>query len=310
MEQGNRREHIPALHVLSVFLYPVLARFHTRLRPAIQPDGRQRNLNNLDHQFCRVSRGWSDARAACPGNGSPGTSGIPSLGCQRKTVTDRPSTKATIALITKAVSSVLGGHHRIAAARRVGLAAVPCWVREMDDQAAYMTLATSNSQSELTAIERGVHALHSEMDGKAYAASVGRPRRSVADEICAARVFQAVADVRHDLWDRVSQLVAIHAAPDWLWPALVDAMAEGRWTVETTRARVAKLKDVPLDMLTWAKTEVAADLVSGDLPVKDIARIEALLSKTDADIAAAPVPVWKPVLAPLAPRPRTGERLT
>ena len=39
-----------------------------------------------------------------------------------------------------------------------------------------MMLATCNTQGELTALERGVHALHSGMDVKAYAASVGMSR--------------------------------------------------------------------------------------------------------------------------------------
>jgi ParB-like chromosome segregation protein Spo0J len=45
----------------------------------------------------------------------------------------------------------------VEAARRAGLAEIPCWVRDLDDNAAYMLLATSNSQSELTALERGMH---------------------------------------------------------------------------------------------------------------------------------------------------------
>jgi hypothetical protein len=42
-----------------------------------------------------------------------------------------------------------------------------------------MLLLTSNAQSELTALERGMHALNSGMDIKAYAESVGRKRESV-----------------------------------------------------------------------------------------------------------------------------------
>jgi protein gp37/ParB-like chromosome segregation protein Spo0J len=220
---------------------------------------------------------------------------------------------AAHALIVRPVGDgeyqIISGHHRVAAARRVGLAAVPCWVREMDDQAAYMMLVTSNSQSELTAIERGMHALHSEMDGKAYAASVGRKQQSVAQEICAARVFEAVPNVRYDVSDRFSQLFVIHAAPSWLWPALVEAMAKDGWTVEATRKHVAELKGLPDDRPAWGVPELEADLVSGDMPMKDVARIEALLAKTVTDIAGAPIPIWKPVLAPLAPRPRTGDLL-
>jgi len=32
---------------------------------------------------------------------------------------------------------------------------VPCWARELDDEAVYMLLVTSDAQSELTALEWG-----------------------------------------------------------------------------------------------------------------------------------------------------------
>ena len=37
--------------------------------------------------------------------------------------------------------------YRTAAARLAGLEAVPCWVREMTDDAAFMALVLANSQS-------------------------------------------------------------------------------------------------------------------------------------------------------------------
>jgi ParB-like chromosome segregation protein Spo0J len=36
---------------------------------------------------------------------------------------------------------------------------VPCWVREMSDEDAYMALALNNAQGELHPLERGYHAL-------------------------------------------------------------------------------------------------------------------------------------------------------
>jgi hypothetical protein len=48
---------------------------------------------------------------------------------------------------------------------------VPAWICEMYDATAYMELVWSNAQSELTALERG---LHSGMDVKAYATSACR----------------------------------------------------------------------------------------------------------------------------------------
>src|ERR1700731_3700574 len=87
-----------------------------------------------------------------------------------------------------------------------------------------MMLVTCNTQGELTALERGLHALRSGMDVKAYAGSVGRKQRTVYNEAQAAEVFRCVADIGNDLSERFSQLVEIHSAPTWLWPALVAAM--------------------------------------------------------------------------------------
>jgi hypothetical protein len=107
-----------------------------------------------------------------------------------------------------------------------------------------MLLVTANAQGELTPIERGRHALGSDMDVKAYADSVGRAKeyRTVVNETYAAKVANAVADVCND---KFYQLVEIHAAPEWLWSALVAAMVEGKWTVELTRKQVARFKGAP-----------------------------------------------------------------
>ena len=84
------------------------------------------------------------------------------------------------------------------------------------------------------ALERGIHALNSGMDVKAYAASVGRERTTVLRETYAAEVA-SVCHVAHDLSDQFRALSEVHAAPRWLWSALVSAMVESKWTLEATR---------------------------------------------------------------------------
>ena len=55
--------------------------------------------------------------------------------------------------------------------------------------------------------------------------------------------YTAVPDIRHtDLSAHFSQLVAIHAAPAWLWPALLAALLAKGWTVEHTRGQVDRVK--------------------------------------------------------------------
>ena len=53
-----------------------------------------------------------------------------------------------------------------------------------------------------------------------------------------AEVAAAIPDIGNGV-DRFSQLVEIHTAPRWLWPALVAAMLAKGWNVEATRGRTA-----------------------------------------------------------------------
>ena len=59
----------------------------------------------------------------------------------------------------------------------------------------------------------------------AYAEAVGRPRQSVEMEVHAAEVYRAVST--YVLTSPIGQprhLAEIHAAPQWLWSALVHGM--------------------------------------------------------------------------------------
>ncbi len=149
-------------------------------------------------------------------------------------------------------AQIISGHNRRLAAERAGLAAVPCWVREMDDATAYMELVRANAQGELTVLERGMHALGFVEKGKhgrsaeAYAKETGREKevRSVRREIDAAEVVHEIGHMA-DLSDRFHQLVEIHSSPRWLWPALVSRMVADEMTVDATRKMVAGVKDAP-----------------------------------------------------------------
>ena len=127
-----------------------------------------------------------------------------------------------------------GGHNFLLRWSEFGEATVGshvgCWVREMSDEEAYMALALCNAQGELTALERGRHALGSvkrreDLDVKAYAKAAGREKQYsvVLDEVCAARVASD-CNVTVDLSKHYQKLVEIHGAVEWAWPALVEAM--------------------------------------------------------------------------------------
>ncbi len=107
----------------------------------------------------------------------------------------------------------------------------------MDDAAAYMELVRANAQGELTALERGMHALHSGLDQRSYAASANRNESSVNKEVQAAKVADAVVHVYDDLTSHFRSLTEIHSSPRWLWPALVARMVGDSLTVEATRKR-------------------------------------------------------------------------
>ncbi len=93
-------------------------------------------------------------------------------------------------------------------------------------------MALSNTQSELTALEWGFHALGSGLDCKAYAGAVGRARTTVQREVYAAEVASSVPISGHALASQVTQLAEIHAAPKGLWPALVAELVAKDWSAE------------------------------------------------------------------------------
>jgi ParB-like chromosome segregation protein Spo0J len=174
---------------------------------------------------------------------------------------------------------------------------------------------TSNAQSELSALERGLHALHSVADGetldvKAYAARVGRAGKTVSNEVWAARVVVAVADVgnRHSLSRHFSQLVEIHAAPAWLWPALAEAMVAGGWTVEKTRTAVTRVKDAPGQLFAYFSPAIAARLVGGSLRPPDLCRMERLFQETEIALQQAGAERADDRLAPIAASRRSRAR--
>ena len=106
-----------------------------------------------------------------------------------------------------------------------------------------------------------MHALHSGMDVKAYAESVGRARTTISSEVRGAAVADLVTDIGHDLSKHFSQLVEIHAAPRWLWSALVGKMVADEMTVEATRTMVAEVKDA-VEPPGWADLGAAAESIA------------------------------------------------
>jgi site-specific DNA-methyltransferase (adenine-specific) len=146
---------------------------------------------------------------------------------------------------------IISGHHRHAAAVKSGLDIVPCWVVEMDDDTAYMALATSNNQGELAPLEIGLHAL--ERVGKAtagrgkkgglsdYARKLGKSQPYLSQLLAAAEVAKSISQLM-DLLNKTQHLYAIHSSDPSLWPVIVPHMLKG-WTVADTEHWVGKVNE-------------------------------------------------------------------
>jgi ParB/RepB/Spo0J family partition protein len=186
---------------------------------------------------------------------------------------------------------VVSGHHRLAAAMRASLATVPCWVREMDDDTAYMELVRSNAQSELTALERGLHAWGATEKGSkigksivAYADAIGRGRDNVKREIWAAEVASVGPHgPTADLAPYYRHLAEIHVAPRWLWPALVERLLRpDTLSVAAVKELVGPLKAVCRKPGEQLKGEIfdieriARALVAGRADPDEVAQLNTL----------------------------------
>src|SRR5262249_40225394 len=150
---------------------------------------------------------------------------------------------------------------------------VPCWVEEMDDQRAFMELVLSNSQGELSPLERGLHALWSvelgtrgkgnKGDGlKAYAKATGQRTDTVSKLRAAAEVYVATAKDCHvaTITDLTYHLYTVHAAPRATWTLLVQHVIAKKLSVKDTEVwvRTASESDV-----AWSALRPAGDVDRG-----------------------------------------------
>lgn len=172
---------------------------------------------------------------------------------------------------------IVSGHHRWIAAQQAGVDTVPCWIKDLTDEQAYMELVLCNTQSELHPLEEGKHAAESGMDLKAYAEQAGKKYTTLYDKVKAFRVL-AVTHVRNeDARDSWRNLAEIHAAPHWLWSALVKQMIESGWTVQVTRDKTAAFKDIP-DPPSWTdSSRIAAAIMDGQMRPSEVAKLQLLV---------------------------------
>ena len=162
------------------------------------------------------------------------------------------------------------------AAEKAGFESVWCWVEEMDDDTAFMELATSNNQGELSPLEVGMHALHyvdKSTGGRgnkgglsAYAEKVGRHAGLLTDYRHAAEVVQTIHS-SEGLLNKAKHLAAIHKLPEETWQEAVDVMLKKGWSAKDTGDRVKSacngVKELG-DTQGWITPAEAALMVIGD----------------------------------------------
>jgi hypothetical protein len=84
--------------------------------------------------------------------------------------------------------------------------------------------------------ELGKHAAQSGMDLKAYAEASGKAYKSLYNKVTSYRVSSVSHVGNADAQDNWRNLAEIHAAPNWLWKALVAEMLEQSWYLDTDTA--------------------------------------------------------------------------
>jgi ParB-like chromosome segregation protein Spo0J len=159
---------------------------------------------------------------------------------------------------------ILSGHHRVEAAKRAGLADVPCWVKDLDDGEAFMQLVLANTQGELSPLEIGMHALKAvplaeggrgRVGGLSeYAERIGRAKGSVSELRSAAEVLQTVlSENSFGLTDKAKHFYEISKSPRESWPFLVDRLLNKGWTVAETGSQVERVRkfEIPVEYADW-----------------------------------------------------------
>jgi len=158
------------------------------------------------------------------------------------------------------VHQILSGHHRVEAAKRAGLAEVPCWVKDLDDDEAFMQLVLANTQGELSPLEYGIHAFrHAGLaQGKAgaglqdYCERTGFPHERTRQLRKAAEVLSKTS-WKVELGDKAYHLYEISKAPRDVWSLLVDRLVAKGWSVSDTGSQVDKVRKftIPPEHAYW-----------------------------------------------------------
>lgn len=174
---------------------------------------------------------------------------------------------------------ILAGHHRHIAAGKADIGMLPCWVRDdLNDDEAYMLLATDNSQGELSPLEIGMHALNyvpKAVGGRGQRGGLSEYAMKIGKSETPVRMYRQAAEVAtnsatssevSDLLDKAKHLSAIHALPESCWPEAVSLMLKKEWSAKETQEKVKAAK-------TGKTEKQVAALFLGQTSTKEMNRI-------------------------------------
>lgn len=199
---------------------------------------------------------------------------------------------------------ILSGHHRLEAAKRAGLAEVPCWVKDLDDDDAFMQLVLANTQGELSPLEIGMHALRAvplagggrgKRGGLSeYAERIGRTGEYIGQLRNAADVLVVVKTPNLSLefiGDKAKHLYEISKAPRDSWPLLVGRLIAKGWSVADTASQVDKVRkfSIPAKHAYWLpfgsviEAYLRADRLNPAAVTKLISTVEGVLAYIGSD---------------------------
>lgn len=183
---------------------------------------------------------------------------------------------------------ILSGHHRKQAAIKAGLSHVWCWVEALDDEAAFMSLVTSNSQGELDPLEIGIHAFEAvpKQQGKKgkglqeYADKIGRKKQTISDLHLAGEVASTCTDIRTSFLGKAYHLSAIHKLPRPCWQAACEWLAsQDKASVVDVKEKVEAALSIEIDPLVLAfetytdEAVITQSFLKGKDVSKDLKRI-------------------------------------
>lgn len=169
---------------------------------------------------------------------------------------------------------VVSGHTRLKASQKVGVAKLPCWIKDLDDETAFMELVLANNQGELSPLEYGMHVLkYVELSeggrGKkggirGYASTVSKDESTIRGWRDAALVAEFAGKCGIDsalLIPYSTHLKYVRQVPEpQYWQQLTDLLIENEWSVKETEHVVNSVKSMmELNCPEWLSNIIKFD---------------------------------------------------